>query len=108
MKQTQPVFLFHFFLTPKQTDKPDDPLHIVRIGIAGRSLIDQFRFFDAGLRCHGQHDRCDLIDGGDVEDQFRIRRNLALAFQRHENDRRRRRESFVPPGERIAVRRFDD
>ena len=108
MKQTQTVFLFDFFLTPKQTNKPHDPFHVVRIGIAGRNLIDQFWFFDTSLCCHGQHDRCDLIDGCDVEDQFRIRRNLALAFQRHENDRRGRGKAFIPSGKRIALRGLDD
>src|SRR5205085_10686247 len=60
------------------------------------------------LRRDGQHYGCNLIDWHNVENQFRIGRNLALAFQRHEDDWRGGGEAFVPTRERIVFGRFNN
>src|SRR6266545_1654480 len=104
MEQAQAIFLFEFLLSPKQTNEPHDSFHIIRIGIAGRSLMYQLWFFDTRLRGHSKHDRSNLIDGRDVQNQFGICGNLTLTLQRHEDDWSCRREAFVPSGEGITLR----
>ena len=63
--------------------------------------MHKLRFFNTGLRRNGKHHRGDLIYGGDVQNQIWIRGNLALAFERHENDRRGGSKAFIPTRERI-------
>ena len=70
--------------------------------------MDQLGLFDAGLRRNREHNRRHLIDGSNVQNQLRIRGQLSLSLQSHEDDRRGRGKAFVPSGERIALRRFDD
>ena len=49
-----------------------------------------------------------MIDRRDVEDELVVDGNLRLPFERDEDERRGRREAFVPTGEGITDRRLDD
>ena len=68
--------------------------------------MHQLRFFNTGLRGYGKHHRRDLIYGYNVQNQIRIRGNLALALQGHEDDRRCGGEALIPTRERIIFSGF--
>ena len=70
--------------------------------------MHKLRFFDTGLGRNSQHYCRDLIDGCNVENKFLIRWNLPLTLQSHEDNRRGRREAFVPTGEGIIFSGLDD
>ena len=70
--------------------------------------MHEARLFHTSLRGDGEHHGGDLIYGRDVENQFLVDGDERLPFERDEDERRGRREAFVPAGEWIIDCGFDD